>query len=151
MPNQIPVLNYIFGIIEDADFWISMSKDHLVMINEMLKDHEENVGEDIFQQLNDIYDMYCENETQLDNIRNYMLNGEQQYQFYYYIGLNAQKSLQDVSSIQITNINYLARLEKMDFSSMTLLLINHTMMEEKYVLELLSANMNKITGLGFRA
>ncbi|MFZ7131634.1 MAG: DUF2935 domain-containing protein [Eubacteriales bacterium] len=150
MPNQIPVLNYIFNIIEDTYFWINISKEHLVMINELLKGEEEKIEENVFEQLNHLYDSYEGTCAGLENLKDYMLTGEKQYQFYFYIGLNTQKLLQDISALQITSIEILSKLEEYPFNNMTLLIINHAMMEDRYALELLSSNINKIAGLGFR-
>lgn len=150
MPNQIPVLNYIFNIIEDTIFWIGMSQEHIIIINELLNNQITTIDDEFYNQLNDLYDSYEKNEEGLENLKDYILSGEQQYQFYYYIGLNTQKLLQETSQFQIIHINLLSKLNEVDLTDFTSLLANHTMMEEKYVLELLSSNMNKIAALGFR-
>ncbi|MFZ7121538.1 MAG: hypothetical protein ACOWWH_11400 [Eubacteriaceae bacterium] len=149
MPNQIPVVNYIINIIEDTYYWINNSKEHIIIINEFVNEGIIKVDDEVVSNLNLIYDSYEQFIIRLDNLKEYAVNGQKQFKFFMNLCFNTLKVLQSISNNDISFIGLLSDLDKIHNKSLYLLIVSHITIEQRYSLEILSANINRITGLGF--
>ncbi|MPW25683.1 DUF2935 domain-containing protein [Alkalibaculum sp. M08DMB] len=149
MANQIPVMNYILHIVNDTCYWVNISIEHLVILNELLKEKEVDVDHMVIDELNSIYISMEQSIKKLDDIEQKARYGEDHVEFIMNLCLSTLNVLQQISGIQVQLIQVLGKLEKLKIKSLYLLMLSHITLEERYSLELLSSNINTITGLGF--
>ena len=149
MPNQIPVINYLLHIVDDARYWNNISVEHLIVLNELLKEEERTVDEKMVDSLNEIYGNMEESIGKLDHLEKTALYGERYPEFVLKICGDTLRVLEEISGIRVQLIQLLSKLESLELKNFYLLIISHITLEERYSLEVLSGHINKITSAGF--
>lgn len=149
MPNQIPVINYILHIVDDACYWTNISVEHLIILNELLKEEEMTVDQKMVDSLNEIYGDMEQSIGKLDHLEKTALYGERYPEFVLKLCGDALRVLEEISDIRVQLIQLLSKLENLRLKNFYLLIVSHITLEERYSLEILSGHINKITGAGF--
>jgi len=149
MPNQIPVINYILHIVEDTCYWANISVEHLIVLNELLKEEEIEIDEKMVEELNEIYGNMEQSIGKLESLEKTALYGERYPEFVLKLCGDTLRVLEQISGTEVQFIQLLSQLESLKLKSLYLLIISHITLEERYSLEILSGHINKITGAGF--
>lgn len=150
LPNHIPIINYILHILDDTSHYMSNSVEHIIMVNEMLREQEEvRVEENVYNSLENIYVCYGDKLKKLEEIERSSINGGEDAKFIMNLSTMTLELLQNISSLQIHLIGLLGELEQADFKSLFLLMINHITIEERYSLEVQSKHINGMQAFGF--
>jgi len=149
MPNQIPVINYILHIVDDASYWANISVEHLIILNELLKEEEVGIDEKMVEELNEIYGDMEQSIDKLEKLEKTALYGERCPEFVLKLCGDTLRVLEQNSGIRVQLIQLLSRSESLKLKSLYLLIISHITLEERYSLEMLSGHINTITGAGF--